>query len=80
MTTVFVDSLVAIVQYVIVKMNELNGNESEHKLCMQDIEMIMKYAVDKNMCVFPEQQTFDCCDCTICRIEYKRRLIEKNRK
>lgn len=24
----------------------------------------------ENLCVFPDKQTFDCCDCTLCQLDF----------
>ena len=45
------------------------------KLSAEEINELMEIVEKKNLCVFPDQQTFECCDCTICRIEYRKRLI-----
>lgn len=39
-----------------------------------------EYVCRHELCVYPEKQTFDCCDCYLCRIDYfdklRRELIE----
>ena len=45
------------------------------RLSAEEINELMEIVEQKNLCVFPSQQTFDCCDCTICRIEYRKRLM-----
>ena len=42
---------------------------------IEDADNLMQIVEREELCVFPDQQTFDCQDCTICRIEYKRRLL-----
>ena len=50
-----------------------------------DIEELIKYLdeyVQKyELCVYPEKQTFDCCDCYLCRVDYLNKIrkeLEKN--
>lgn len=46
------------------------------KIVSQEVaDEIMKIVKEEELCVFPNQQTWDCQDCTICRIEYQRRLL-----
>ena len=35
-----------------------------------------KYISQHDLCVYPEKQTFDCCDCYLCRVDY----LDKIRK
>ena len=40
----------------------------------EEIEVFMrkldKYVCKNELCVYPEKQTFDCCDCYLCRVDY----------
>lgn len=40
------------------------------------IQILEQYIIENNMCVFPDKQTFDCCDCTICRIDFFKHVIQ----
>lgn len=45
------------------------------------INYLNKYISQHELCVYPEKQTFDCCDCYLCRIDYFdkiRKELEKN--
>ena len=45
------------------------------------IQSLDHYIIDNEICVFPEKQTFDCCDCYLCRTDYFdkiRKELEKN--
>ena len=47
----------------------------------EDIEMFIEQ-LDKNsrdMCVYPDRQTFDCCDCYLCRVDYFNKIREELR-
>ena len=40
----------------------------------EEIEVFMRkldeYVCKNELCVYPEKQTFDCCDCYLCRVDY----------
>ena len=38
------------------------------------IKFLMDYINEEEMCVQPDDQTFDCCDCTLCRIAFEERV------
>ena len=38
------------------------------------INYLDKYISQNELCVYPEKQTYDCCDCYLCRIDYFRKL------
>lgn len=47
----------------------------------EDIEIFISQ-LDKNsqdMCVYPDRQTFDCCDCCLCRVDYFNKIREELR-
>ena len=43
-----------------------------YKLSEEEIERFIKYLDEKTRddCVNPENMTFDCCDCYICRVDF----------
>ena len=51
----------------------------ENKLTKEDVDKIMEKVEDIMfpLCCFPNQETLECCDCTICRIEKRRQLMEE---
>ena len=38
---------------------------------------LIEYAVEHELCVQPDSQTFDCCDCTLCREAFRKRVIRE---
>lgn len=40
-------------------------------------EELVEYAVEHELCVQPNSQTFDCCDCTLCLEAFKKRVIKE---
>ena len=41
----------------------------------EEIEIELdEYVRLHELCVYPEKQTFDCCDCYLCRIDFKKKV------
>lgn len=44
----------------------------------QDVQIfldgMMKDIIEKELCVNPDGQTYDCCDCTVCRLDFMDRV------
>ena len=38
------------------------------------IQSLDHYIIDNEICVFPEKQTFDCCDCTLCKDDFFKKI------
>ena len=51
-------------------------NEEIEKL----IEYLDEYVRQNELCVYPEKQTFDCCDCYMCRVDYFNKLRRELKK
>lgn len=51
-------------------------NEEIEKL----IEYLDEYVRQNELCVYPEKQTFDCCDCYMCRMDYFNKLRRELKK
>jgi hypothetical protein len=47
----------------------------------EDIEIFVEQLDKKSrdMCVYPDRQTFDCCDCYLCRVDYFNKIREELR-
>lgn len=41
---------------------------------------LVEYAVEHEMCVQPDSQTYDCCDCTVCLQAFRERVIKEMRE
>lgn len=37
-----------------------------------------EYVRQYELCVYPDKQTFDCCDCTICRMDFYNKIRENS--
>ena len=38
------------------------------------VSKLDEYVRKNELCVYPEKQTFDCCDCYMCRVDYFNKL------
>ena len=47
----------------------------------EEIEVFVReldeYVRKNELCVYPEKQTFDCCDCYLCRIDFKKKVSDE---
>lgn len=48
-------------------------NEEIEKLT----EYLDEYVCRHELCVYPEKQTFDCCDCYLCRVDFKKKVSDE---
>ena len=46
-------------------------------MTFEEIEQIISYMYEEDMCVYPEGQNFDCVNCTICREVFKEKLYKE---
>lgn len=43
----------------------------------RDADELIEYVVEHELCVQPDSQTFECCDCTLCREAFQKRVIRE---
>lgn len=41
-----------------------------HEEIEEFIRELDKEVTEKELCVFPDKETFDCCDCYLCHVDY----------
>lgn len=59
-------------------LNQFQGGISMSEEEINDlIQSLDHYIIDNEICVFPEKQTFDCCDCTLCKDDFFKKIRNK---